>query len=315
MVGYNVNMSLSTTTELIYTGLERKGYKGRIVSIRYLADLKEEIEARYKEGIFDEVFYRERLCHFKYSIPGSILSAKSVIIVSAPQLQVRTTFNFEGRSHHFIVPPTYSRKTDKMVENLLSDIIGREGFSLHQAILPLKLLAGYSGLAQYGKNNIAYVEGMGSFHRLCAFYSDLPVIEDSWSGLELLEQCNNCRACINKCPTHAIVTDQFLIKAERCLTFHNERPNEFPDWIEPSWHNCFIGCMYCQSVCPANKKFKDWVESEETFTEKETGLILSGGYGDKLPQTAVNKLKRLYLFEDSELLPRNLDVLIGQQIT
>ena len=48
---------------------------------------------------------------------------------------------------------------------------------------------------------------------------------------------------MNKCPTKAIRQDRFLISAEQCLTFFNEKPDDFPEWVNPVWHNCLIGCM------------------------------------------------------------------------
>ncbi|MBM3156693.1 MAG: hypothetical protein FJ004_05350 [Chloroflexi bacterium] len=214
--------------------------------------------------------------------------------------------------YSFTIPPTYSYKTDAIIEKTLLDVLKPQRFTIKPARLPQKLLAVRSGLAQYGKNNIAYAEGMGSFHRLKVFLSDLPPVYDKWLELKSMEKCSKCSACLKKCPTSAIVPDRFLIRAERCLTFHNERVEPFPDWIKPSWHNCWIGCMVCQSVCPTNKKFYKWFVETEHFTERETDLILRGAPSSLLPKATANKLKRLDLLEDLNLLPRNLDVLLKQ---
>ena len=308
----NITSGISQITKQVYSRLEQKGYAGRIVSIRHLDDLKEEFEHHRNQGVLDETLYQTYLAEFEFGIPEHFTDAKSLVITSVPQPQQRVNFNLKGRSYHLTVPPTYSHKTDEIVENILSDILKPKGFNLYPAAVPEKLLAVRSGLAKYGKNNITYVEGMGSFHRLKAFFSDLPAIEDVWLELQLLEQCNTCTACIKKCPTGAIVPHRFLVQAEKCLTFHTERPNEFPDWIEPSWHNCLIGCMYCQLACPANKRFFRWFEGEESFTEKETELILKGTSPNQLPQATVEKLKRLYLLYQLDVVPRNLNVLIEQ---
>ncbi|MBA7622444.1 Epoxyqueuosine reductase [subsurface metagenome] len=305
--------SVSEVTRLVYSGLEQNGYRGRIVSIKHIADLKEEIEAHYNEGVLDETLYREYcLASFESGIPEDFPTAKSLIIIAAPQPQYRVKFNFRGGLFRLTIPPQYSHKTDETVENLLSDILKPKGFNLRTASLPNKLLAVRSGLAKYGKNNISYIESLGSFYKLRTFFSDLPAIEDRWHGLQLLEQCNKCRACINKCPTGAIVEHRFLIQAEKCLTFHNERKGEFPDWIEPSWHNCLIGCMRCQSVCPADKRLFNWFEEKESFTEEETELILKGTSRYQLPRTTIGKLQRLYLLDDIDVMPRNLNALIKQ---
>jgi len=308
----NMTSGISQITKQLYSRLEQKGCRVRIVSIRHLDDLKEEFEHHRNQGVFDETLYQAYLAEFEFGTPEQFPDAKSLVITSAPQPQRKMNFNFKGKSYHFTIPPTYSLKTDEIVRTTLLDILRPKGFNLYPAVVPEKLLAVRSGLAKYGKNNITYIEGMGSFYRLKAFLSDLPAIEDNWFELQLLEQCNTCNACVKKCPTGAIVPHRFLVQAEKCLTFHTERPNEFPDWVEPSWHNCLIGCMYCQLACPANKRFFRWFEGEESFTEKETELILKGTSPNQLPQATVEKLKRLYLLYQLDVIPRNLDVLIKQ---
>jgi epoxyqueuosine reductase len=308
-------VSVARIAKSLYTALEKKGFKGSIIPIKRITDLKREIEGAHKKGVYDGTLYQERLTDFDFGVKERLPEAKSIIITSAPQPQQKVRFDFKGKSYHFTIPPTYSYKTDEIVGSIFSDILKPEGMNLHPAKLPLKLLAVRAGLAQYGRNNIAYVEGMGSFHRLKAFLSELTPVEDKWGEPQSLELCNKCSACIKICPTAAIVSDRFLIRAERCLTFHNERKDAFPGWIDSSWHNCLIGCMVCQSACPANEKFYNWFEETERFTEKETDLILRGTRRPQLPKNIINKLQRLNLLEDFDLLPRNLDVLVKQQLS
>lgn len=234
-------MDASGVARQILSGLERKGCRGRIVSIQHIADLKEEIDLSHRQGLIDDLLYRERLTWFQFNFSEALPDARSIIITSAPQPQQKVTFQFQGRACDFTVPPTYSDHTDRLVEKAIMDVLGPLDCHLYKARLPEKLLAVRSGLAKYGKNNIAYIEGLGYFHRLRVFLSDLPAVEDTWSESEMMEQCVKCSACIKKCPTNAILSDRFLIRAERCLTFHNERQAEFPDWIDPAWHNCLIG--------------------------------------------------------------------------
>ena len=131
----------------------------------------------------------------------------------------------------------------------------------------------------------------------------------------MMEACRNCRACLNNCPTGAITEERFLLRAERCLSFHNEQPGNipFPSWINPSWHNCIEGCMLCQRVCPEDKKFWSWVEGNEEFSEEETTLLLQGGPRDRLAKETIDKLERLDILDDLELLPRNLGVFLRAQ--
>jgi epoxyqueuosine reductase len=125
--------------------------------------------------------------------------------------------------------------------------------------------------------------------------------------------CHDCRACFKSCPSGAIPKDRFLIKAELCLTFHNEREGSFPEWIKPEWHHCLVGCLHCQSVCWANKHVFNWEETREHFSEKETSMILNGLGEDELPTSTLDKLEKLSLTEYLKLLPRNLEAVLRNQ--
>lgn len=88
--------------------------------------------------------------------------------------------------------------------------------------------------------------------------------------------------------------------------------NEFPEWIDPTWHNCLIGCMICQDVCPVNKDYTNWIVPRGEFSEEETLLILKGTSINKFPYETIEKLKKLYLLDSYSLLQRNLRVLISK---
>ncbi|MEE9192556.1 MAG: 4Fe-4S double cluster binding domain-containing protein [Candidatus Aerophobetes bacterium] len=302
-------------TEIMFSQLAKLGYKASIVSVGHLGDLEQEIENYYEKGFFDEEFYKERLSRFVFRPPDSLLRARSVIIIAVPQPQIQVIFTCKGEKVPCMIPPTYvaSTETDRQLENLLTGILGPENYRVAQALLPEKLLAVHSGLGSYGRNNICYVGGMGSFHQLVAFYTDFSSREDSWQESKLMKSCEKCSACLRSCPTGAITPKRFLLHAERCISFHNERIGDFPGWIDPSWHNCVVGCLLCQTVCPENKDFLQWVEEKEEFSQKETDLLLEGKQLDQLPSSVIRKLERLELIEYLNVLPRNLSVLLNRE--
>lgn len=301
----------------LFFQLEERGYRERILSIQHLSDLRNEIDRFYRQGAFDEEFYQERLAVFDFKPPESLSEARSLIVIAVPQPQIRVTLTWSGKSVPLIVPPTYLhwQETDKQVEDLLAEILAPAGYRVTQAVLPKKLLAVHSGLGVYGKNNICYVPGMGSFHRLVALYSDFPCQEDNWQESRMMERCQNCSACLRSCPTGAIASERFLLRAERCITFHNEKPGKvpFPAWIDSSGHNCLVGCLHCQRVCPENKGFLGWVEEGPQFTEEETALFLGGVSLDRLPTTTAKKLEQFDMVDFLDLLPRNLGVFLKEK--
>jgi epoxyqueuosine reductase len=301
--------------EQLFVQFDVRGYQGRIVPIHHLEDLQEEIEGRHAQSLLNDEFYQEWLSSFEFKPPED-MAATSLIIVAVPSPQVRVDFAWNGNLHSAIIPPTYVGYDDtlRQVQEFLAGILAPAGFHTAPVQIPLKLLAVRSGLGQYGRNNICYVPGMGSFFQLVAVYSDLPCMQDPWQEARMMERCQNCHACRNRCPSGAIPSDRFLLRAERCLVFHNERSGRypFPAWLDPTWHNCLIGCMLCQRACPEDRDVLGWVEKGEEFTQDETGQLLEGVRLDQLPVAVVDKLKRLDLADSVDVLPRNLGALFAQ---
>jgi epoxyqueuosine reductase len=298
------------TAGLICSKLEEKGYRGIVLPIEHVAQLKYDIEEYSSQGKVDAKLYEKRLTYFEFDIATHLPGVRSIIITAAPQPQRKITFHFNEHTYSVIIPPTYYNDTDDQIRKMLQNILNSNDYQLYPAALPLKSLAVHSGMAKYGKNNIAYVEGLGSFVRLKAFLSDMPTGRGDWLEPQVMKECDRCKACLNECPTRAIIPDRFLIHAERCITLFNEENEKFPEWIDPAWHNSLIGCMKCQLVCPVNKRFIKWVEEGEAFNEVETELILDGVPLDRIPPETAHKLNRGYMLEYLDVLPRNLRALL-----
>jgi len=295
--------------------IEERGWKGRILPIGHLTDLRESIHGRYEQGLIDKALYRDQLSFFSFNSPVDLPGASSIIIVAAPTPQMRIIFNWHGRRVPVVIPPTYVSYTPRThsIQEVLAVWLKHEGYRLAKAQLPLKTLAVHSGLAEYGRNNISYVAGIGSFLQLVGAFSDLPCDGDSWRKPRMLDRCESCVACLRHCPTNAIIKDRFLLHAERCLTYHNEAKSDFPDWINPSWHHCLIGCLRCQTACPENKAMLAWFEDRAEFTEPETALFIQRVPHDQLPAETITKLKSLEINEDYRSLCRNLSMLIEHE--
>ena len=299
----------------LHQHLANAGFKSSVVSIQHLSDLQFDLENLLKPGILHRDFYDEIISrydlHFNFEAPNDLPAAQSIIITAVPQPKVSVTFKLSDKAYYVIIPPVYLYGSDKEVLDIISPHLENYGYKVCDAVLPVKLLAVHSELARYGKNNIAYIDGWGSYFRLKAFFSDIPCEADNWQELRMMELCNKCVACMNKCPTNAISQDRFLLNGGQCLTFFNEKSGNFPEQLNPAWHHCLIGCMICQDVCPANKDYTDWVVPGEEFSEEETQMILKGVSEDKLLPQTTEKLKKIYMLEWYNLLQRNLGVLIN----
>jgi epoxyqueuosine reductase len=296
--------------------LEKNGFRAVIIPASRVDEVKEEIRSLHREGALDDAFYKEWMPpRVDAKFPRSMRKPKSILLVSAPAYQQRVTFHFKGRAHEFIVPPTYGRAQAirRRVREVVRSIDKKNRPRLVNAFPPLKLLAVRSGLALYGRNNVTYVPGFGSFQRLSGFYTDIEAPAGPWVEKRALPKCSKCRACLKACPTKAINDDRFLIRAERCLPRMNERKSKhpFPSWVKPEWHNAIVGCMICQRVCPYDREFPDKVEDGPSFTEQETEYILKGKYSGKKAASIRRKLDRVGL--DMSVFPRNLKVLLDKQ--
>ncbi|MCP4600531.1 MAG: hypothetical protein GY847_08360 [Proteobacteria bacterium] len=308
---------MNRVIERLYTNLEDRSLKARVVSIQRLKDLEEEIEGRHTQGVFDEEFYQEGMSFFSFQPPDDFQTAASLIVVAVPRPQTKVNFTWRGKTLTLIIPPTYLGVSEvpRHIESLLTEWLAPKGYRVASARMPRKLLAVRSGLAEYGRNNISYIPGMGSFFQIMIYYSDLPCQEDTWRESRMMDSCQDCQICLSKCPTGAITSERFLLRAERCLTFHNERSADhpFPDWIDPAWHNCLVGCMLCQKFCPENKAFLKCFEGNEAFSHEETSLLLKGTSFFQLPDITRVKLERIGLLDLlMEVLPRNLRVFLRE---
>lgn len=291
------------------------GCSCRMISVEHLEELRNDIEERHSQGLFDDDFYHGSLSYLRFEVPKELPDAQTILVVSKPQPMMYVHVNHRGQLFPLIVPPTYADAAlvDAQAIAALENLLRPGRYKYVRARLPLKVLAARSGLAKYGRNNITYVPKFGSYHRLTAFYSDAPCLEDQWREIEMLPGCEVCTACQISCPTKAIPDGRFLLRAERCLTFFNEMDDErpFPDWVDPRAHNALVGCMVCQKVCPYNKNVQYWSSDLGSLSEEETALLLSGRReGDDAQRLAV-KLKGMGL--DPSYFPRNLKVLLEHQ--
>lgn len=177
--------------------------------------------------------------------------------------------------------------------------------------LPQKRLAVRSGLAEYGRSNICFVDGMGSLITLFAFISDMPCGKEyTWREVKNMDICNTCNLCLENCPTGAILPHRFLIDNEKCLTAFNEFGTEpFPDTVPKAAHHRIVCCSRCQNICPKNKGRFDDIAETVYFSEEETTLLLSGVKYEQLPKELSDKIEIYGMKWFYESLPRNLKAL------
>ena len=247
-----------------------------------------------------------------FAWPDAIPRPRSVVVAAAPRPLTRAMLTSPAGPREVLVPPHYAgyHTVPDGLAAVVDAALAPAGYHAARFEPPLKTLAACAGLARYGRNNIAYVAGLGSYLMLAACASDAPPPGDaSWGEPESLARCERCSACMRACPSGAIRADRFLLETDRCLTGANESADPFPAWVDPAWHHAAVGCLRCQQACPENAGVDLRISEPEPFDEAETATILAAG-GDLAPATA-EKLARCGLDYAPALIARNLGALLG----
>lgn len=298
----------------LYSAVEAEGFAMKTFHAAHLEEIRHDFEKLVEQGLLEEEFYKNNLTNFNYDYESILNKAKSVIVIAVPQKGSIAEFVYKGKKINAAIPPIYlpSNIRSKLT-NILDCTLVEGGYHYSRPMLPLKLLAVRSGLGQYGRNNICYVPKIGSFLRLHAYITDYEFADDSWGAVKVMESCKNCTACIESCPTKAIEEERFLIKAQNCITNLNEFLTPIPKWVSPSWHNAIIGCMKCQQACPHNKHNLEAVEQRICFNEEETEQLLRAVAMEELQASVRDKLIHSGMDSFYNVLPRNLQLLIGEQ--
>lgn len=160
-----------------------------------------------------------------------------------------------------------------------------------------------AGLGWFGKNTMLINKRLGSFFFLGALLVDAPLKPDSPSETN---HCGSCTACLDACPTQALVAP-YTLDARRCISYLTiELRGPMPPEMRSQLGDWIFGCDICQDVCPWNRKspvgqcpelrprpdleqldlYQLFFLSEEEFTRKFTGTPLMRARRDGLLRNA-----------------------------
>ena len=240
---------------------------------------------------------------YRFKIPEF---ARSVIITATPAAASYANITFYRNKKKYELYGIVNMPVEK-TKRYITTAVKKMGYTIqYEPKLPLKRLAVQSGLAEYGKNNITYVKGMGSFIGYGAFYTDIPCEQDSWRKPVVAKECAHCDKCINVCPARAIKKDNFIFDVGCCLSLYNENTNDFPEWFPKTAHHTPFDCLKCQVNCPMN--VKNLTTADVTFSEAETKRILRGRPYNDVSKELKSKITLLQL-DSWASIPRNLKML------
>ena len=294
--------------KIILEQIANRGIKFKLLPIECLTYIKSDILRFSKIGNlngFQKWIINER---YILDVPELTFKPKTIIVAAIKFKLVNIIFNFGGKSITDIF--CVARKG---VKDFMSTLFLQSGYNIQYVHwLPQKRLAVCSGLAEYGRNNITYIDGWGSFFELQTYITDMPC-EQNYILRDIccMDICDKCNACMTNCPTAAIRNNRFLIDNEICLSYLNELEDPFPNWLLKSAHHSVYGCYKCQDICSKNKTILSNITETESFSQEETECLLNGVKRDDIPKNLLNKLERLGV-DDWRLrtMPKNLKALI-----
>ena len=304
--------------EMVARWAQDKGYAWAAGCLETLDFIRDALARRISAGELEAAFAAQWLNAFNYLEGCRLERPRSVLILALPCPAYVLTFHPGDRVRKMILPPTYARYRDTFaaVRKDLNRTI--EPGSRHFEVLnaPLKSLAAVLGLVRYGRNNIAYAPGPGSYFQLVGLVSDLEfggtVPGPAWEW-PMLPECAGCDLCIKGCTRGAISPDRFLLYAERCVVPLTETPGVLePGLVHPS-PACIIGCLRCQLVCPVNKGKLRYEDSGVHFTPEETEAILHQALPADDPRWMPIRAKfdSLGMTEPAEIYARNARFLLN----
>ena len=151
-----------------------------------------------------------------------------------------------GRDYHKLLRARLQRLADRIATH-----IGPFGYRAFTDSAPVleKALAEKAGLGWIGKHTNLLQRDAGSWFFLGELYTDLPLPVDAPAS----NHCGSCQACIDICPTQAIIAP-YKLDARRCISYLTiELRGPIPIELRPLLGNRIYGCDDCQMVCPWNK--------------------------------------------------------------
>jgi epoxyqueuosine reductase len=151
-----------------------------------------------------------------------------------------------GKDYHFVIKEKLKGLLE-IINREIGEVNGR--VFVDSAPVMDKAWAAKSGLGWVGKNTNLISKKVGSFFFIAELIIDLELDYD----LPVADHCGSCTACIDACPTEALI-QPYQIDGSKCISYLTiELKDNIPSEFQGKMDNWAFGCDICQTVCPWNR--------------------------------------------------------------
>ncbi len=207
-----------------------------------------------------------------------------------------------GMDYHFVIKDKL-KSLLQFIQEEIGDVHGR-AFVDSAPVLD-KAWAAKSGLGWIGKNSNLLTQQVGSFYFIAELIVDLELTYDT----PVTDHCGTCTACIDACPTEAIV-QPYVVDGSKCISYLTiELKNEIPSEFDGKLDEWMFGCDVCQDVCPWNRFSKP--HSEPLFNPNPDLLSFTKKDWEEITEDVFKKIFKKSAVKRTKLsgLERNINFL------
>lgn len=256
----------------------------------FLEDEAPRLEKWLNKNMNGEMHYMEN--HFDKRLNPTLLvdDAKSVISLllnyfpeeqqKDPEAPKISKYAY-GQDYHHIIKSKL-KELHYFITSTIGEVSGR-AFVDSAPVLD-KAWAAKSGLGWIGKNTNLIQKQAGSFFFIAELIVDLELEYDTITT----DHCGSCTACIDACPTQAIV-EPYVVDGSKCISYFTiELKDNLPNSMQGKFDNWMFGCDVCQDVCPWNRFSK--AHNEPLFNPNPELLSMTKNDWEEITQDVFSKV-------------------------
>ena len=298
-------------TQLIKADAQRLGFLSCGISkAGFLEQEAPRLENWLNNQMNGQMSYMEN--HFDKRLNPTLLvdDAKSVISLLLnyypSELQKEDSYKISkyayGQDYHHVIKEKL-KELLHFIQTEIGEVSGR-AFVDSAPVLD-KAWAAKSGLGWVGKNSNLITQKVGSFYFIAELIIDLELDYDT----PTTDHCGSCTACLDACPTEAIVAP-YVVDGSKCISYFTiELKDNLPQEMKGKFDDWMFGCDVCQDVCPWNRFSKP--HNEPLFQSNSEILNFSKANWEEITTDTFQKVFKNSAVKRTkyEGLLRNIDFL------